>query len=189
MKQTMTTQFLRLTPRKVAWALVLLASAWFVQVSPRTPLEFFDAAVRDNAALQRYTLVQYERLDPAAAAKARAYEELLACRQQMDRLGLLHELTHAPQRVQKQRDAVLGGYYEPSERTDADLKANDTAYRALAQRFEERRAANKLKTARFNDLVDRANRDYHFQAAVFRMTIDRGTLRRFQGQIFWREKR
>jgi hypothetical protein len=178
-----------MTPRRVAWVLVLLGGAWFVQVSPRTPLEFFDAAVRDNAAIQRYTLAQYERLDPAAAAKARQYEELLACKQQMDRLGLLHELTHDPRRVQKQRDAVLGGHYDASERTDAVLKANDTAYRALAQRFDERRAANKLKTARFNDLVDRANRDYHFQATVFRMMIDRISLRRFQGKIFWREKR
>lgn len=162
MKRDATITHWYVTPRRVAWVLVLLGGAWFVQVSPWTPLEFFDAAVRDDAALQRYTLAQYERLDPAAAAKARAYEELLACRQQMDRLGLLHELTHDPQRVQKQRDAVLGGYYDPSERTDADLKANDAAYRALAQRFDERRAANKLKTSRFNDLVDRANRDYHF---------------------------
>jgi hypothetical protein len=90
-----------MTPRRVAWVLVLLGGAWFVQVSPRTPLEFFDAAVGDNAAIQRYTLEQYERLDPAAAAKARQYEELCACRQQLDRLGLLHELTQDPQRVQK----------------------------------------------------------------------------------------
>jgi hypothetical protein len=59
----------------------------------------------------------------------------------------------------------------------------------LAQRFEERRAANKLKTSHFNDLVDVANQDYHFQATVFRMTIDRLSLRRFQGKIFWQEKR
>ena len=192
MKETVKTRFMRITSRRVAWVLVLLGVAWFVHVSPKTPLEFFDAAVRDRDAIQRRTMEKYEMIDAAAATKTRKYDEMSSCGQQMDRIALVHDLTNDPTRVQGQRTSIIGGFYDPSKQTDEYLKVNNESYRALAKKLEELRAeikANKELGSRRRDLDKIANSDRLFQEAIFRMREDGLILRHFQGQIFWRKGR
>lgn len=196
----MKTRVIRVIPRMIAWVVVLLGVAWFVHVSPKTPLEFFDAANDDSDAIERRKLQEYEKIDPAAAAEFRKREGNLSFIRQMHRIALIHDLTNDAAYVQEERPWIVEGSYYPGEKTDETLKARDERYRALAKKLEERRAAadkldeeraeseaDKALAARLDDVRETAERN-GLSHTLSRMGIDRLILRWFQARLFWRKR-
>ena len=171
--------------------LVLLCVMWFVHVSPKTPLEFFDTATRDSDAIQRRTMEKYEMINAVASAEIRKFDMLPSLGQQMQRIALVHDLTNHPTQVQKQKFSIISGSYDCDKRTVEYLKANSEEYRALAKNLAECRTkikemkANRELSSRLKYLQSIVDRDKLFHMAIFRMVMDRAMLRRFQAVIFW----
>ncbi len=157
-----------LTPRKAAWALVIAGIAYFIYISPKTRIEFFDADARDDAAISRCVIEKYKSIDPVGAGVFQEGEDLLSCCRRMRRIALLYDLTHNP------------------KSTDAMLRANDESYRALAQQAERYRkeiANNKHRRAA-DEVQARAAKDRVFQATIFRTEQEWLLLRQFQAWLF-----
>ncbi len=181
-----------LTPRKIAWVLLLAGIAYFIHISPKTPIEFFDAAVRDEEVVRQYRMKKFDMIDPVGAAAVRKSEELISCHRRMERLALLYDIANNPQRVDEERFSIAEGSYFSDESTEATLRANDESYRALAQQFdvckkEYNKDQNLVRVA--NGVVAKAESDRGFGEAVFRIEMERCMLRHFQAWLFWRRTR
>ena len=176
------------TPRKIAWLLVLSGIAWFIYVSPKTPLAFFDAATRDSEELEKREMKKYESIDAEAAAKARVLNEMMSYGRQMDRLALTYDLSNDPTRVQQQKDWIVDGGYSADEQTDKTLRANDEQYRELAKAVAKCRTeyrSNETLISRLQHMHDTAAKDKRFQEALMEMAMDRHLFRAFQARLFW----
>jgi hypothetical protein len=175
----------RMALRLVAWGLLLLGIVCFVYVSPKTPVEFFDASVHDNDACQRRLIERYRRIDPARAEDIEAQDEFFSICNRMERIALLHDLATAPKRVEQERSHVIGGVYWPLDGTHEALLAENDAYRVLAKerevrrvRLHERNASSTRPTHDRDPLLDRAS---------FGEAGEDDCLRNFQAWLFWRE--
>jgi hypothetical protein len=179
------------TPRKVAWALVLSGTAWFVYVSPKTPLEFFDAATRDAEELEEREMQKYESIDPEAAVAVRALNEIMWYGRHMDRLALIHDLASNPMRVQTQKHWIIDGGYSLDKDAAEALKESDDQYRDLAKAIATSRTNHKRymsNEALRNKVIEMRNiaaKDKRFKAATMEMGMDRQLLREFQARLFW----
>jgi hypothetical protein len=162
-----------LTPRKIAWVVVIAGIAYFIYVSPKTRVEFFDAEARDEAALGRCEIEKYKTIDPVGAAVFQKAEDLYSCCRQMRRIALLYDLAHNV------------------KSTDAMLRANDKSYRALAQQAERYRKemANDKHKREADDVQARVLKDHAFLAAVVRTEQEWSLLREFQAMLFLRDIR
>lgn len=176
-----------LTPRKVAWILTLSGIVWFVHISPKTPVEFFDAGVCDQEAVQRHSIEKYELIDSAGAAVARKVEAMDSTRRRKDRIALLYDLKHDPQRIQKEKISIIMGFYHPDAGTDKKLRADNEDYRALAKDFETKLAEAKDKKffRVINGLRETARKDRHFLMADFNREMSRYAWRQYQAHLFW----
>ena len=180
-----------LTPRKIAWVLLIAGIAYFIHVSPRTPVEFFDAAVRDREVVQRYEMKKYDTINPVGATASRQLEEIFCCAGRMGRIALLYDIANNPQRVNEQRVWIVEGGYGADERTETILRANDPIYRELAKELDARRKENQAKNTRLA-LIDAsrpAASDKAFKAAIFEIEMERSLLRQFQSRLFWQRTR
>ena len=179
------------TPRKVAWVLLIAGIAWFIHISPRTPLEFFDAAMRDQEIIQQYKMEKYDTIDLVGAAEWRKLEELFSCHRRVGRIALLYDIANNPQRVEEERLSIVDGFYEPDERTGAILRANDPIYRALATELDTRRKENQAKNIGLaaNNVGAKAATDKVFMASIFKTEMERSLLRQFQMRLFWQRTR
>ena len=180
--------FMRITPRMVAWILVLLGVVWFVYVSPKTPLEFLEAGIRDGHATHRRMMKNFRTIDATAANEFHKYEDLSVCSEQMMRIALIYDITNNPTQVQERKSFIISGGYYPSERTVEYLKANNAEYRALVNQSEELRS--EIKT---NQVLRSSQRAFNKAAkgngtGFFQMEFDSFLLRHFQSQIFWRKE-
>ena len=86
-----------LTPRKIAWVLVVAGIAYFIYTCPKTPVEFFDANTRDEAAIQELKVKRNKATDPTVAEASRRIDYLMLCQRRMDRIALLYDITNNPQ--------------------------------------------------------------------------------------------
>ena len=98
-----------LTPRKIAWFFVVVSMAYFICISPKTPVEFFDANMRDEAAIRE--LNDKKLANSAATARSKKMDELTSCAQRMERIALLYDLTNNPQRVNSAKLSIVEGFY------------------------------------------------------------------------------
>lgn len=178
------------TPRKAAWGLVIVGIGWFVYASPKTPLEFFDAGLRDRQAHERRMMDKYEQIDPVAAAAAGQAWEFFSTCARLDRIALLYDLAHNPQSVQQRYYDIVLGAYTPDANTDKTLRETDEQYRSLAKELQDRKADMKAKSlfAAVNQLQKKAQEDRYFQTTLGVMEMDATVLRQFQRSLFWPEK-
>ena len=119
-----------LTPRKAAWTLVISGIVWFVYMSPKTPVEFFDAAAGDEASLREWEAKNTGVEKSAATAAKREQYELMSCHRQMQRIALVYDITHDPRHVNRCETSIVEGFYEPEEATVAVLRSENDSYRA-----------------------------------------------------------
>jgi hypothetical protein len=181
-----------LTPRKVAWVLVLGGAACFIYYSPKTPIEFFDAREIDRAAIQELKDARRRTIHPAVAAASRKLDELMSYSRQCDRIALLYDLANNPQRVNSSEVWIVDGFYSAEEDTVAALRANDESYRAAER--EEERCRQELHSDRFRrepgDTKETPTaEDTVVDVAIFRMELETSLLREFQARLFWRKAR
>ncbi|MGO8744958.1 MAG: hypothetical protein ACLQNE_03105 [Thermoguttaceae bacterium] len=183
-----------LTPRKLAWILVIAGTAKFVSDSPKTPVEFFDTAVRDEAAIRGCEIEKYKMIDPAGAAASRELEDMWSCRRRMDRITLLYDLANNPKQVNRSKSSIIEGQYSSDESTDAILRTSDEHYRSLAQEFERRKreiwndTRRQAAREKVSDGVVK-EKDDGFRATVFRTQTEWMMWRQFQARIFLRDVR
>jgi hypothetical protein len=177
-----------LTPRKIAWILVVTGIAYFIYVSPKTPVEFFDATMRDEAAICELKVEKNKMTDPAGAAASREIDELMSCKHRMDRIALLYDLTNNPQRVDSEKYSVFEAGYSTDQSTEAALRANNESYRATEQELKRRRKdiLSRQRASTTGESEDTPMEQKVFDAAVFRMELEMSLLRRFQAGLFWR---
>ena len=164
-----------LTPRKIAWVLLIAGIAYFIHISPKTPVEFFDAAMCDQGVVQRYKLEKYDAIDPIGAAATRKLEEIISCARRMERAALLYDIANNPRRVDAKRLDVVEGWYHADETTKAILQANDPNYLALvrqldAYRKENNNAAKPIGQA-VNGVRAKAVSDKAFKAAILKIAM------------------
>jgi hypothetical protein len=185
-----------LTPRKLAWVLVIAGIAYFIYVSPKNPVEFYDAAARDAAALRRYEIEEYKRIDPSRAASVQKLEDISSCCQRMGRIALLYDLAHNPKQVNSNKSSIIDGSYS-HERTDTILRADNESYRELARQLEKCRKEFRSDALRRRDAPGRAapvvsvttKEDWAVDAAFLRMEYEGSLFRQLQARVFWRDVR
>lgn len=180
-----------LTPRRVAWVAVVSGALCFTWASPKTPLEFFDAAVRDKAAIRE--LERREDVMSATegeAAFSRDSDEIASLREKMERIALLYDLAKNPQRVNTDEVSIVAGSYWIDESTAATLRATDASFGAVEQDMERCRA--RLESHERRPTMDGAqgtlkstSRKAH--SATFRMEQEAMLLRWFQAGLLWRK--
>ena len=177
-----------LTPRKIAWILVIAGIAYFIYVSPKTPIEFFDARARDEAAIRELKVEKNKMANPADAAASRKMDELMLCMQRMERIALLYDITNNPQRVNSCKDSIADGIYHTDKSSEAILRANDESYRATEQELERcRKDIQSDKRGRAaGEVRHTPAEEKAFEAAIFRMELEASLLRQFQARLFWR---
>jgi hypothetical protein len=177
------------TPRKTAWVLVIAGVAYFIYISPKTPTEIFDANVSDEVAIRE--LNAKKMTDPVAAAGARRMDQLMSCKQRMDRIALLYDLENDPQRVNSARLSIIEGFYSTDESTEATLRANNETYRATEQELD--RCRKELQSDERGRAVgepkEPPTEQKVLEAAVFRMQLEMMLLRQFQASLFLRNAR
>lgn len=177
----------RVTARMFAWVLLLLGTAWFVTISPKNPIQFFDAAHRDRSAV--ISIVK-ESEEGRADHRAILYTQLFEIRRDMERIALIFDMTSDPAQVRRERSSIIRGFYDASPETDKALAQADSTYRSLQAQFEQLRA--ELKESRSAAAVDTDPRgdsagDPRLRRRLFEEEMDRWFFRRFQANIFWRE--
>lgn len=178
----------RVTIRTVTWIFVGAGIAWFVVASPKTPVEFFDAANRDNSAREALP----NRADyQAATGQTLVLQQMSVVRRDMERIALQYDMTHDPARVQKEKSSIIFGFYDTSPRTRDALKQNNDTYSALQMQFGELRA--KLKASRStagasSNARDGTKEDQRLRSRRFQEEMDRTILRQFQAKVFWRKR-
>jgi len=111
-----------LTPRKIAWIVAFAGIVYFIYISPKTPVEFFDASVSDQAGIRELEVERNKWTDPARAAASRKMDELMSCSHRMDRIALQYDLTNNPQRVNLARSTIVEGFYSTDEHRQRILR-------------------------------------------------------------------
>jgi hypothetical protein len=177
-----------LTPRTIAWILVIVGIAYFIYISPKTPIEFFDADARDEAAIRQLEGEKNKITDRTGVAASRNMNELMSYKRQMDRIAILYDMTHNPQRVNSSQSWIVEGLYFTDESTEAILRANNEVYRATEQKLQRcRKEVQSAKRGRGAGAAKNTSADEKiFEAAVFRMRLEMLLLRQFQARLFWR---
>jgi hypothetical protein len=170
----------------MTWVLLLGGGIWFGFTSPKTPLQFFDAANRDESAIDTRTA---QRSDPIPSNRAQTLQTLKSVNQAMNRMALSYDITRDPASVQLEQSSILMGFYDASPQTREALMQNNDSYRSLAEQFEKLRM--DLKASR--DLISDSSASRHPQEEDknqrmkrFQSEMDRMTIRKFQAKLFWR---
>ena len=175
------------TPRKIAWVLLLGGAAWFVSISPKTPLQFFDAANRDYAA----SSAQSSDESPSSQARLyeiRLYEALMLVFDKKRRLELSYDMINDSARVHRCRGSILHGMYQASSQTRETLMRHNSAYQSLVKQIERGRLdleAARQSRADAPNPVRETQEDADLQTKRFQTVIDRMILRQFQSKLFW----
>lgn len=123
------------SPRLIVWLLLITGFAWFIAASPKTPLEFFDAGVRDDMVFRQYDMDLVMMKDPADAERRRLFNTISSYRDQMERIALEYDLTHHPERIFSERSAIIMGSYN-SEETMALLKQQNRTFIELQKQID-----------------------------------------------------
>ncbi|MDD2706961.1 MAG: hypothetical protein PHV34_03045 [Verrucomicrobiae bacterium] len=175
------------TSRRIAWFFVILGLSWSVWVSPKTPVEFFDAAVRDANILTKRDMELFNKIDPAKAADVRKIEEMNSLRARMERISLVHDWLNHPKYVREQRSDIVWGFYTAHSGTETVLLAKNPEYLSLSEKFEtlktEVKSRKLLKAA--SSLSHELEKDPRRKTDDFRIQMQRFLLREFQARIFW----
>jgi hypothetical protein len=169
----------------VTWAILLILVAWFAYASPKTPLQFYDAAKRDWARGEQHQLARHQAADPAYAKQIEESAEILSCIFRQNRLELLYDLEHNPKHIRAERSAIVGGFYSPETGTKEHLLAASAEYRALAQQIETRKAQRRSQMA-----ASRPARAEHSDVGSDYQWMAEFALpfwRAFQARVFWWE--
>jgi hypothetical protein len=173
------------------WAGVVVGIACFISVSPKTPLEFFDANTRDQAAIRELEAERNEQIDPEREASRRRMDELMSVKRQTDRIALMYDLANNPQRANSAKPFILEGFYSTDKGTEAILRATDENYRIAEHEFE--RLRKNIQTVQRGRTIDELRNptleQIVFERTVSRMNLEMWVLRQFQAELFWRNTR
>lgn len=178
----------RITARMLAWVLLLSGLTWFVAVSPKTPVQFFDAANRDRYVIDSLTKQTGAENPDHGAVLLEQWSEV---RRDKERIALLFDMTNDPTQIQRERSSIIIGCYDASPETQNALAQTDGAYRSLQAQFEQLRAdlkASRSTTPAAMDSRQKAKKDPRLRRRLFQEEVDRTLLRQFQANIFWRER-
>jgi hypothetical protein len=181
-----------LTPRKIAWLLLLGLVAWFIAASPKTPPEFLAAANRQQEADKQHLIAEFNRIDPVRGADAAKLLQLNTISDSLRYMELNIDYKLNPRRVNANRDAVLLGAYQSTQITIDSLTKNSPEYQALLAKFDQLRNeihGNKKYASALLDLQNKVNTANPKQERILRFVrLMQGTFwRRFQAMIFWPE--
>lgn len=172
-----------------AWILVLAGLSWFVVVSPKNPVAFFDAALRDKSALDA---LETGKHDQALTGKELVFHKISETRNAMQRIELLYDMTNDSARVQKERSTIICGAYYASPKTQDVLIKNDNTYSLLQTQLEQLRVEQKAtrSTGRFSTgSRDDKKEVERLKKARIQKDFNRAILRQFQAKIFWRRRK
>jgi hypothetical protein len=172
------------TPRKIAWVLVVAAVAWFIYASPKTPIQFFDAAARDRDALRGLNATETS-IDQSEYAQL--MQKCADLSRQMDRIALLNDIAHDPHRVDSSKSSIVDGFYTTSETTKSMLSESDECYRNIAMELDKCQEAlrNYGGKRHTDELKEKSASEDMLNAAIFRMELETSLLRSFQAKVFW----
>jgi hypothetical protein len=173
------------TPRRIVWVLLLGGVVWFVTISPKTPLQFFDAANRDDAASDSLSDMSSEQ---SASPRVRLYRALSSLIQEKHRIELSYDMINDPARVQRCRASIMHGVYLASPQTREMLVRNNGAYKAILEQIKSGRfemLAAEEAMANTPDPKRETQEDADQRARHFQTLMDRMLLRQFQAKLFW----
>lgn len=144
--------------RILAWIILLLSLGWFYLSSPKTPLDFFDAACRDSSVAEARAAALLREKAPETPPVEDLDVEMERLMREMGRIALEYDLSADPQNVRKERSSVVFGYYSPGEATRGVLLRENARFaelyatmESLKQRMkdpgvrDQRKKLNKLK--------------------------------------------
>lgn len=178
----------RVNARMLAWVLLLSGATWFVAVSPKTPVQFFDAANRDHSVINSLSKPS-EGENPDH--RANLFAQLSEVRREKERIALIFDMTNDTTQVQRERSSIIIGFYDASPQTQNALAQTDCTYRSLQDQFEQLRAdlkASRSTVPATTDSGEDTKEDPRLRRRLFREEMDRAILRQLQAMIFWRER-
>ncbi len=186
MSETKPTTSRYVTPRGIAWILLLSGSVWFVATSPKNPQQFYDAGCFDRITLDKRTEQQANQIPSKHVQTLQALNSL---DRKMDRMTLSYDLIHHPARVQQERPFILLGSYDSSPETHETMIQNNSTYSSLSEQFEKMKM--DMKASRDTELDSSVSRQASGENKDLRMKrfqaeMDRMILRQFQAKLFWR---
>ncbi|MDR0532656.1 MAG: hypothetical protein LBH01_01745 [Verrucomicrobiales bacterium] len=180
------------TPRKIAWLVLLGLVSWFIISSPKTPPEFLAAANRQQEVDKQHLIAEFNRIDPVRGADAAKLLQLSTISDSLRYMELNIDYKLDRRWVNANRDAVLLGAYPSTQPTIDSLTKNSPEYQALLAKFDQLRNEihdNKKYSSALLDLQNKINAASPKQQRSMRFVHLMQSMfwRRFQAMIFWPE--